>query len=144
MGAGDCRYVDPPSLVRRFVARADQVARARHEVVAYAREHGALDLDAIAIAVTEAVTNVVLHAYVEARNVGEFEVTVQRHADDGLEVHVCDEGRGMMPRSDSPGVGLGLPLVAKLAERLEIQARPGGGTALCMVFAARGQSSRAH
>jgi serine/threonine-protein kinase RsbW len=134
-GKGD--GVNPPTLVRRFAARADQVGRARREVVAYAREHGALDPDAVAIAVTEAVTNVVVHAYVDAPQPGEFEMTAQRHANDGLEIHVCDEGRGMRPRSDSPGIGVGLSLMAKLAERLEIQARPGGGTMLCMVFAAR-------
>jgi anti-sigma regulatory factor (Ser/Thr protein kinase) len=126
--------VDSSTLVRRFAARADQVAHARREIVAYAREHGALDLDAIAIAVTEAVTNVVLHAYVDAPRVGQVEITARRHTDDGLEIHVCDEGRGMVPRRDSPGIGVGLQLVARLAERLDIQTRPGGGTVLSMVF----------
>jgi serine/threonine-protein kinase RsbW/stage II sporulation protein AB (anti-sigma F factor) len=33
---------------------------------------------------------------------------------------VSDEGRGILPRADSPGLGLGLPLIATLAESLEL------------------------
>jgi serine/threonine-protein kinase RsbW/stage II sporulation protein AB (anti-sigma F factor) len=41
--------------------------------------------------------------------------------DDGvLRVVVVDEGRGILPRADSPGLGLGLPLIATLAESLEL------------------------
>ena len=107
----------PPSLARRFPARPDQVRLARREVEAYAREHGAVDPDGIALAVSEAVTNAVIHAYVDAPQPGDVEVFAKRHLGDGLEVRVCDDGRGMMPRSDSPGLGVGLPLVAKLAQR---------------------------
>ena len=35
-------------------------------------------------------------------------------------VVVVDEGRGILPRADSPGLGLGLPLIATLAESLEL------------------------
>lgn len=127
--------MDPSVLTRRFPARADQVRLARREVEAYAREHGALDPGAIALAVSEAVTNVVVHAYIEAPQPGDVEVFARRHPDDGIEVHVCDEGRGMKPRDDSPGIGFGLPLVAKLAERFRVEARPSGGTAVSMFFA---------
>jgi anti-sigma regulatory factor (Ser/Thr protein kinase) len=41
----------------------------------------------------------------------------------------------MTPRPDSPGLGLGLPLLAALTERFEVQSRPGGGTRLCLFFA---------
>jgi anti-sigma regulatory factor (Ser/Thr protein kinase) len=127
--------MDPSALTRRFPAHPDEVARARREVVAYAREHGAVDPDGIALAVSEAVTNAVVHAYVDAPVPGEVEVFARRDPNDGLEVHVCDQGRGMMPRRDSPGIGVGLPLVATLAERFQVQTRPGGGTSICMVFA---------
>ena len=60
------------------------------------------------VAVSEAVTNAVVHAYVDAPAPGEVEVFAKRDPDDGLEVHVSDEGRGMMPRRDSPGIGVGL------------------------------------
>ena len=127
--------MDPTVLACRFPAQADQVARARREVVAYAREHGAIDPAGIAVAVSEAVTNAVVHAYIDAPAPGDVEVFARRRPDHGLEVHVCDEGRGMMPRRDSPGIGVGLPLAATLAERFQVETRPGGGTSICMFFA---------
>jgi anti-sigma regulatory factor (Ser/Thr protein kinase) len=127
-------YMAPSTLARRFPAEADQVRVARREVEAYAREHGAVDPDGIALAVSEAVTNAVIHAYVDRPGPGDVEVYGERHPDDGLEIRVCDEGRGMMPRSDSPGLGVGLPLVAKLAQRFRVETRPTGGTAVSMVF----------
>jgi serine/threonine-protein kinase RsbW len=127
--------LNPPALVRRFSARPDQIAAVRHEVRDYAEEHGAANPNAIALAVTEAITNAVVHAYVGASEPGEIEVVAQCLSDDVIEVLVCDEGRGMMPRPDSPGLGLGLPLVATLSERFEVEARSGGGTRVLMAFA---------
>jgi len=40
--------------------------------------------------------------------------------EDRLSIAIRDEGRGMRPRADSPGLGLGLPLIATLAETLEL------------------------
>jgi anti-sigma regulatory factor (Ser/Thr protein kinase) len=125
----------PSVLARRFPAQADQVGPARREVAAYAREHGAVDPDAIALAVSEAVTNAVVHAYVDAPAPGEFEVVAKRLPGDGIEINVYDDGRGMIPRRDSPGLGVGLPLVAKLAQRFRVETRPSGGTAITMRFA---------
>jgi anti-sigma regulatory factor (Ser/Thr protein kinase) len=125
-----------PVLVRRFAARPDRIAAVRHEVRDYAERNGAADPNAVALAVTEAITNAVVHAYVDAAEPGEIEVVLQRVPDDdAIEILVCDEGRGMMPRTDSPGLGLGLPLVATLAERFEVEARTGGGTRVLMAFA---------
>ncbi len=39
----------------------------------------------------------------------------------------------MTPRTDSPGAGLGLPIVATLADRLEIQ-QPPTGTTVVLAF----------
>ena len=128
--------MSPPVLVRRYRARAEEIGRIRHDVKAHAREQGARDPDAIALAVTEAVTNAVLHAYIDEPEPGEVEVVVQRVAEDCVEILVCDDGRGMRPRTDSPGLGLGLPLVATLADNFEVQARDGGGTRVRMAFAA--------
>lgn len=47
---------------------------------------------------------------------------------------VEDEGSGMAPRLDSPGLGLGLPLIATVTDRLDVRAREGGGTRLCVWF----------
>jgi anti-sigma regulatory factor (Ser/Thr protein kinase) len=124
------------TLVRRVRAQPDQVRVIRREVRDFALEHGAADPNAVALAVSEAVTNAIVHAYVGAPEPGEIEVIAQRLADDRLEIFVCDDGRGMLPRPDSPGVGLGLPLVATLAESFEVQARSGGGTQVRMAFVA--------
>jgi len=125
----------PQALVRRLRAQPDQIRLIREEVKAYAVENGAADPDAVALAVSEAVTNAVVHAYADAPEPGEIEVVAQI-VPHGLEVFVCDDGRGMLPRHDSPGVGLGLPLVATLAESFEVQARSGGGTQVRMAFGA--------
>ena len=127
--------MSPPVLVRRFTARPERIAAIRHEVRDCAEANGASDPNAVALAVTEAITNAVVHAYVDRAEPGDIEVIVQRLPDEGIEILVCDEGRGMMPRADSPGIGLGLPLVATLAERFEVQARAGGGTRVLMAFA---------
>jgi serine/threonine-protein kinase RsbW/stage II sporulation protein AB (anti-sigma F factor) len=127
---------NPRALVRRLRAQPDQVRVIRAEVMAFAVAHGARDPGAVALAVSEAVTNAVVHAYVDAPEPGEIEVIAERVGEDCLEILVCDEGRGMLPRHDSPGVGLGLPLVATLAESFEVQARAGGGTQVRMAFAA--------
>jgi anti-sigma regulatory factor (Ser/Thr protein kinase) len=86
--------------------------------------------------VTEAVTNAVLHAYLDAPEPGEVEVVVERVRVDRVEILVGDEGRGMRPRTDSPVLAVGLPLVATPAEHFEGQARDGGGTRVRMAFAA--------
>jgi serine/threonine-protein kinase RsbW/stage II sporulation protein AB (anti-sigma F factor) len=125
----------PLPLVRRFPAHADRVVEIRNELAAYGQAHGVADVAGLMLAVSEAVTNAVLHAYVDAPAPGDIEVVAQRHPDDGLEIRVCDDGRGMKPRPDSPGLGLGLPLVATLAEHFEIEAKTGGGTRLRMRFA---------
>ena len=41
----------------------------------------------------------------------------------------------MLPRTDSPGLGLGLPLIAQMTESLEVHDRSGGGTEIRMAFA---------
>ena len=128
--------MNPQTLVRRLRAQPDQVRVIRQEVKDFARDHGAADPNAVALAVSEAVTNAVVHAYVDESEPGEIEVVAQMVPGDGLEIFVCDDGRGMLPRHDSPGVGLGLPLVATLAESFEVQARSGGGTQVRMAFLA--------
>lgn len=126
--------MDPSVLARRFPAHADQVGPARREVAAYAREHGAIDPDGIALAVSEAVTNAVLHAYLDRETPGTVEVRAHSE-DEKVVVVVADEGRGMLPRTDSPGLGLGLPLIAQMTQSLEVHDRQGGGTEIRMSFA---------
>ncbi len=88
------------------------------------------------LAVSEAVTNAVLHAYRD-RPAGEVHVEVHRDAAE-VRITVADEGAGMRPRPDSPGLGLGLPLIARLSTSLEVATGDAGGTRLCMTFPLEG------
>jgi serine/threonine-protein kinase RsbW len=118
-----------------YRATADAVPAARHAVTAFARTTGVADgrLTDIALAVSEACSNVVLHAYRDGSGPGRMEVTARR-PDDILEVAVADAGAGMAPRTDSPGLGLGLPLIAEVTQSFEVQAQQGAGTRLVMRF----------
>lgn len=49
-------------------------------------------------------------------------------------VRVRDHGQGLKPRLDSPGLGLGLPLIAQLSARSEIISPKRGGTEISMQF----------
>jgi anti-sigma regulatory factor (Ser/Thr protein kinase) len=85
----------------------------------------------IRLAVTEACTNVVRHAYGD--RAGDIDVVV-RPRGRALEVIVADNGRGMGPSPDTSGPGLGLPLMAALADSLEIQGSATAGSRLMMSF----------
>ena len=115
-------------------AVATSVGKARSAIGAFGAEAGLEDglVHNLKVAVSEAATNVVLHAYV-GREVSDFAVRV-RVQDGRIEVVVRDWGRGMIPRPDSPGLGLGLPLIANLADSLEVAVPDDGGTELRMRF----------
>jgi serine/threonine-protein kinase RsbW len=115
-------------------ARAENVAVVRHALGGLG-EALALDpqtLSDVKLAVTEACTNVVVHAYGEVDGPMQVDATV----DDGgvLRVVVRDEGLGILPRPDSPGLGLGLPLIATLTESLELGKGADDRTEVTMVF----------
>jgi serine/threonine-protein kinase RsbW len=122
------------SYEQSWPARPEHVGAARRAAFAAAKRAGADPpvLDAVRLAVSEAVSNVVLHGYREA-DAGRFTVTVEMHADE-LRVTVRDDGCGMQPRTDSPGAGLGLPLIAQLSQSFTVSAPPDGGTEVCMTF----------
>ena len=74
----------------------------------------------IAIAVSEALTNAVLHGYGGRDEAGVL--VVQAWIEDGLlQVVVCDEGVGMRPRFPSPGMGFGLALIGSIDEKLRVE-----------------------
>lgn len=127
---------DRPAIAKlRLVlpARAENVALVRHTVAAAAQEHGLpLDLvEDIRLAVTEACTNVVRHAYSDE---GDMEVSVELNGP-SMRVVVEDQGRGIGQSTDSEGPGLGLPVIAALASELEIERGRARGSRLSMRFA---------
>jgi serine/threonine-protein kinase RsbW len=116
-------------------ARAENIAIVRH---AFGALGEAFDVDPqtlsdIRLAVTEACTNVVVHAYPDGRE-GPLEVLASLYQEQ-LTVLVRDEGHGITPRPDSPGLGLGLPLIASLAESVQLGRDDNERTEVRMTFA---------
>jgi anti-sigma regulatory factor (Ser/Thr protein kinase) len=86
----------------------------------------------VALVVSEALSNAAVHAYV-GRSPGP--VALAAAVSYGtLRVTVTDLGRGMIPRTDSPGLGLGVVLMGRLADVLEISEPAAGGTEVCARF----------
>ena len=115
-------------------ARPENVSVIRHVLGAFAES---MDLPAelvadMRLAVTEACTNVVRHAYHDGET-GPIDIVI-RPGNDRLELIVSDRGRGIGPSPDVDGPGLGLPLIAALSDTLDIQRAPSRGSRLSMVF----------
>ena len=126
-----------------YPAHRTQVAPIRRAVNDVARRCGANEatIMRLELAVTEAVTNVVLHAYRGSAFGGHIHVTAW-HAGNELEVTIRDDGVGISPHPESPGLGLGLSLMAHEADFCEIRTPAVGGTEVCMRFAL-GEGARA-
>ena len=93
--------------------------------------------DAVTLAASEAATNVVVHAYPEQDVPGTIEVNATVAMDE-LWVIVTDAGLGLRPRLDSPGLGLGLAIIAQLADGVDLVRPTSGGLELRMRFALPG------
>jgi stage II sporulation protein AB (anti-sigma F factor) len=131
-------------LHRHIPAVAPEVVRMlRREAVAYAKLLGATSetCDAVALAVSEALTNVVQHAYVgEEPGAVTVEARLERRAQ--LLVRISDDGRGPIPRADSPGLGLGLGVMAQTADDFSISNRHGArGTVVTLRFSLHGEDA---
>ena len=124
---------------RRLPAIPASVPQLRQELTQWVRGVG-LDDDQVQIvrlAVTEAITNGVVHAFL-GREPGTLMLEAQPGTD-VLEVRVTDDGTGMGPRPDSPGLGMGVPMIGKLCASVDLGEGPEGtGTEVRMVFAVPG------
>ena len=128
---------DPFSLRHEVPAVAEHLAALRHELRTFAERAGvSSDVASKAVlAVSEAASNAVTHAYV-GHEPGPVRLCARIH-DGGLRVVVADDGIGLRPRPDSPGMGVGLPLVGQLADEVTVTTGDDGrGTIVAMVFAA--------
>ena len=119
----EATYPSTPSGVRAM----------RREVAAFADRAGMGEdgVGDVQLAVSEAATNAVVHAYRES----DGRLHVRAHVE-GTEliVVVVDTGSGLAPRADSPGIGLGMPLMASVTTRFQVVSQ-GKGTEVQMAFA---------
>lgn len=123
-----------PDMELSLPARAENIALVRH---AFGALGEVLDIDEqllsdIRLAITEACSNVVVHAYAE-REPGPLDVSATLRGDE-LMIVVRDEGPGITPHPDSPGLGLGLPLIASLADSVQLGRDERERTEVCMTF----------
>lgn len=114
-------------------AVATQLTGLRSAARAFAEQHGAVAPDDVAVAISEVCTNIVVHAYA-GRQPGPIELSAAP-AGGHVWFVVSDRGTGPSPRADSPGLGMGLPIIAQLADHFEIGAVDGGGTRIRLGFA---------
>jgi serine/threonine-protein kinase RsbW len=123
-----------------FEANREAPGGARRAISEFAAAAGATDraLGSVAVCISEAITNVVVHAYRHDDRPGRVQVEAELDGD-WLWVRVRDQGRGLEPRLDSPGLGLGLPLIAQLSASSEIVSPEQGGTEIIMRFDVREQ-----
>lgn len=93
-------------------------------------------VDDLKTAVSEACNNVVLHAYPDVP--GPLRVQIEAR-EDGLEVAVCDRGRGIrqVAAASEHRMGLGLAVISALADVAKFQSEADGGTAVRMTFGLR-------
>jgi anti-sigma regulatory factor (Ser/Thr protein kinase) len=121
------------SLSHTYPAVSASVPSARAALSAFAARAGAApeQVGAVRLASSEALTNSVLHAYRDSP--GLIHVTAAVVADE-LWVLIADDGEGLEPRADRPGLGLGLGLIAQLTDDFAVGRRSCGGTEVSMRF----------
>jgi anti-sigma regulatory factor (Ser/Thr protein kinase) len=128
-------------LIRTYEAVPESVPRARHAITAFAADAGANvnELDDIRLASSEALTNVVVHAYGDGA--GRVHVSAAL-AEDELWVLVGDDGNGLHAGTSRGGLGMGLALIAELCDSLAVVNRSTGGTEVRMRFTIAGARRR--
>ncbi len=114
----------------QLASEPPSIKRARDAVSELAERSGASAPD-VKLAVSEAVTNAVVHAF-RGREAGT--ISVEARMNRGLLlVVVADDGIGMLPNPDSTGLGVGLSLIAQLAHDVRFDS-DGGGVTISMRF----------
>ena len=98
------------------------------------------ELEDIKTAVSEAVTNAIVHAYPEA--IGQVQVKLRICPDNVLEITVRDHGRGipdvekarqpMFTTGGEERSGMGFTIMESFMDRVTVRSVPGRGTAVTM------------
>ena len=122
-------HTKPPYLKQSYPAVAESITTARGALTRFAGEAGANpdQVEAVRLAASEALTNVVKHAYPD--HGGRIHVTAAVACDE-LCILIGDAGCGIRPHLARGGLGVGLTLIASLCDELEIVNRSSGGTEL--------------
>jgi stage II sporulation protein AB (anti-sigma F factor) len=117
-----------------YLAVPESVPMARRALTAVAARAGATGdrLEEIRLAVSEALTNAVVHAYRDGPP-GRLHVTAAVTSGE-LWILIGDDGRGMHAWNDSHGLGIGLSLISGLSDDFAIVTRASGGTEVQMRF----------
>jgi len=121
------------NLNETFEATPKSVAVARAQLAAFAAAAGAQprQVDAVRLAASEAMTNSVLHAYRGERGAIHVNAAV---VSGELWILISDDGCGLEPRADRPGLGLGLGLISQVSDDFAIVSRASGGTEVRIRF----------
>ncbi len=77
------------------------------------------DHDRIALAVSEACTNVVLHAYRDCA-IGVIALKAST-SPSRVTIRITDTGLGVVPRLESPGAGFGIMLMRRLSDEMHLE-----------------------
>lgn len=115
----------------------DSLPIARSRITEFCEEH-LLDDEVTArirLAVTEACTNCVLHAYGDGARPGSTYMLEASGDGDDIVVVVNDCGIGVARAEATAGFGFGLRLIDDAADGTEVSSRPGYGTRVVMRFA---------
>lgn len=131
--AGDTDGPDAARVELRLSAVADNVVVARQAISGFADAFAwdAHFVEDVRLAVSEACTNVVEHAYRSAASPGEMLLSIVIDAG-RLVVAVRDSGGGFDARP-SPG-GVGLSLMAAVSDAMDVRSAP-GSTEVRLTFA---------
>ncbi|HEY2320152.1 MAG TPA: ATP-binding protein [Solirubrobacteraceae bacterium] len=121
------------NLTETYEATPGSVAEGRTRLADFAATVGATpsQVDAVRLAASEAMTNSVLHAYRGGPGLIYVAAAV---ASGELWILISDDGCGLKPRADKPGLGLGLGLISQVSDDLAVVSRATGGTEVRIRF----------
>lgn len=130
------------SVVLRFPSKSNNEAFARASAAAFiAQLDPTLDeLNDIKTAVSEAVTNCIVHAYRDS--VGQISMTVRLYEPAAVEITVRDSGCGiediarartpLFTTGDALRSGMGFTIMENFMDKLSVRSKPGRGTTVRM------------
>jgi anti-sigma regulatory factor (Ser/Thr protein kinase) len=125
-----------PAMQMTVLSSPENIAVVRHGLAGLAEGLGAAPdlVDDIKTAVSEAVTNAVVHGYPESMGPIDVEASVN---DRRLEIVVRDRGAGIQPRplsDEQTSLRVGLALIGALSDEFVVRGEDGSGTELRISF----------